>query len=192
MESEMKKHLLNIAGLLLVALSVAIPAYAEAAFSNVILTTRVTVTPDTSAYGAGDCISGAQTIPGVIRQGGGGGTTIAGVTLIDPARQTAANNAMTLWIFNAVPTGTYTANSVCNIAVADRGAFLGSISIAAGDCMLDAANTTVCTKLPNFPASAIAPPNTGATGALYFVPVIVATPTYGANNLTFVFLTQPN
>lgn len=188
----MKKHLRTLGAVLLVALAIAIPALAEASFSNVILTTRVGVAMQAGAYSAGNCLAAAQTIPGVIRPGGGGGTTIVSVALTDPAHQTAANNAQTLWIFNAAPTGTYTQGSACALAAADRAAFLGSIVIASTDCVLDSGTTTSCTKLLTFPASAIPLPNPSGTQNLWFVPVITATPTYGSATVTYIFNTQPN
>lgn len=189
----MKKAFLSlIAGAMAL---VAIPAIAQQLnYSEVVQTKTVTVATQAGAYTGGNCLAAAQTIPGAIRPGGTGGTYIASVAVVDPARQTAANNAMTLWIFNSAPTGTYTQGSACSVAAADAGAFMGAITIAAGNCVQNAAATSVCSLVlaQRLPVWGIPIPNTGGTQNIWFVPVITATPTYTSANLTFTFGLNPN
>jgi hypothetical protein len=178
----------------LVAALFAAPVRAQSSnYSNAVLTSSVTITPNASAYSAGQCLGGILAVPGMIRPASPGGTIIQGVTLVDPAHQTAANDAMNIWVFNQLPTGTYTDHAACNLAAADIGKFVGTIPIAAANCMLDAAPTnTICSVTTSLYLTALPPNITGGSSSLWFVPVITATPTYGANNLTLTIKSQPN
>jgi hypothetical protein len=151
---------------------------------------QVKVTPNSNAYSAGQCLGGVLTVPNVIRPQGPGGTRLAAVSFVDPQHQTAANDAMTLLIFTALPTGTYTDHANCNVAAADLPNLAGQVTIAAANCFLDQApSTTVCTITPALPLN-VAMPVTN--GSIYVVPIVAATPTYGASaSLYFNFMAEP-
>lgn len=155
---------------------------------------QVQVTPAASAYTAGNCLGGVLTVPNMVRAGGPGGTVIKGFTFVDPAGQSAANDAMTVLVFKQAPTGTYTDHAACALASADQPYLVGIFAIGSGGCTVIDSAATVCEVLPNLPVNVN--PNTPTQAAitntsLWFVPIIAATPTYGTTTLYFNFAATP-
>ena len=150
---------------------------------------QVVVQPNTGAYAAGSCLGGVLTIPNMLQPQGPGGTIITSFTFLDPAHQTAANDAMTIWLLNAAPTGSYTDHSACSLAAADIPFVVGVLNVASSACFQDQApNSTTCTVTTNL-ALAGAMPVTSPN--LYAIPFVAATPTYGTSKLYFNFLATP-
>jgi hypothetical protein len=185
----MKRFLATLA----VCLSFALPAHAQRMSMS---WQQVQFTATAGAYSAGQCLGGVLAVPNMVRSGGPGGAVLAGVSFLDSAHNTAANDAMTLLVFGAKPTGTYTDQAGCAIASADRASFIGQAVIASANCNQDSGPaTTVCTITPNLAlsningAGASTTPPVGST--IWVVPVVTATPTYGAITLFFNFLSTP-
>jgi hypothetical protein len=149
---------------------------------------QVAVTPTATAYVAGYCLGGVLAVPNMLTVQGPGGTVLAGFTFVDPAGQTAANDAMSLLIFNAAPTGTYTDHAACAVAAADQPHLVGLAIVAAANCLAIASSATVCQTEPNIPVNAAMP--IGSSN-LWVVPIITATPTYGTTTLYFNFAATP-
>ena len=150
------------------------------------------IIPNASAYTAGQCIGGIQILPNMLRPQGPGGTVVENISIIDPQHQTAANDAMTLIFFAALPTGTYTDHATCSIAAADAPFVLGHLNVASGNCVQDGGPaTTICTIDPaTFNLSGNTFPIT--SGALWMLAIAVGTPTYGAGaKLYFNVLSSP-
>lgn len=151
----------------------------------------VSVTPNSSIYSAGNCLGGVLTVSGMVTPGSSGGAVIVGATFVDPAHQSTANDAQTIVVFGAKPTGTYTDHSACNIAAGDQANVVGVIQIASTSCFQDSSpSTTVCSVTLSLPVAPKAQPQ--SSSALWFVPIIAATPTYGTTTLTYAFKSQPN
>ena len=154
---------------------------------------QIKVVPNASAYSAGYCIGGVLAVPSMQRPQGPGGTVIFGVTVVDPQHQTAANDAMTLLVFNQQPTGSYTDHTNCQVAAADVPSLVAQLSIASTNCVQDEGPaTTVCTISPTLAVSL--PPTSMpiVNGQLWIVPIAVATPTYGSSALLyFNFMATP-
>lgn len=151
---------------------------------------RVTFTATAGAYSAGQCLGGVLTVPNIIRAQNTGGAILSGVSFVDAAHNTAANDALTLLVFNAQPSGTYTDQAACAIAAADRTKFVGQLVIAASNCNQDSGPaTTVCTITPSLPLNAASLPPTSSN--TWVVPIVQATPTYGAISLIFNFMATP-
>lgn len=257
-----------LARIALLGVALALFALPAAAQPASVAGSQVTFTPNSSAYSAGLCLGGVIAAPNLVRPHGPGGANLTGVTFVDPAHQTAANDALTILVFNVKPIGTYTDHSNCQLAATDIPLLVGVVSIASSNCAQDQGPTnTVCTITPTLPVSAptavyslatsatsaagsatltfssvpayikpgqvvadttasgalsagtlvtgttsttvtINPPVTATTvgsgdtitftqtqptinNSLWFVPIVVATPTYGSNNLTFSFFTTP-
>lgn len=139
----MRKLLLALAFAFLGAL----PALAQ---NSSIAGSQVAITPNSGAYSAGLCLGGIIEAPGLVKPGGPGGAILNGVTFLDLAHQTAANDAMSILVFNVKPTGTYTDHANCQLAAGDVQLLVGVISIAAANCVLDQGPTnTVCTVTPS-------------------------------------------
>lgn len=152
--------------------------------------TVVSVTPNSGAYSAGNCLGGVLTVSGMVTPGSSGGAVIVGATFVDPAHQSTTNDAQTIVVFGAKPTGTYTDHSACNIAAGDQANVVGVIQIASTSCFQDSSpSTTVCTVTLSLPVVKSQPQS---SSALWFLPIVAATPTYGANTLTYAFKSQPN
>jgi hypothetical protein len=140
---------------------------------------QVTVVPNAAAYTAGNCLGGVLTVPGVTRTQGQSGAKLIGVSFVDGAHNTVANDAMTLFVFDAPPiNGTYADHAACNIAAADLPNLIGAVSIGAANCAQDAATNTVCTITPTLPITVR--PQPVVRNSIYVLPVVAATPTYGA------------
>lgn len=179
----------RIFALIALALALASPTTPALAQRASVAITQVTFTATAGAYSAGQCLGGILTVPNMVRPQGPGGALIAGVSFLDSAHQTAANDAMTLLVFSAKPTGTYTDQANCQIAAADRPSFIGAIAIAAANCAQDQGpTTTVCTVTPNLPVNGAMPLT---SSSIWVVPVVAATPTYGAITLYFNFMSTP-
>ena len=151
---------------------------------------QVLVSPNASAYSAGQCLGGVLTVPAVVRPNGPGGAKLTGVSFVDPQAQSAANDALTLLIFTTQPTGTYTDHANCNVAAADVVKLAGALVIASSACVQDQTPaTTVCTITPSLPLN-VAMPITNPN--IWVVPIVAATPTYGASaKLYFNFMAEP-
>ncbi len=94
-------------------------------------TRHVTVTPVISAtpdYTAGDAVGGVQTVGPLGSHNGSG--ILKTVAITDAANQ---KPVLTLLLFKALPTGTYTDNGAAAPSAGDRLVFLGKINIAATD-----------------------------------------------------------
>jgi hypothetical protein len=153
-------------------------------------TQQVPVTPNASAYSAGQCLGGVLTVPQMVRSGSYGGTVLAGIELVDPAGQSAANDVIKFFVFNKQPTGTYNDHATCTMASADLPYLVGVTAFVSGGCVQDGGPaTTVCEVLPNLPlTSSQLPP---VSSNLWVVPVVTASPTYGAVTLYFNFAATP-
>jgi hypothetical protein len=155
-----------------------------------VASSQVTFTATAGAYSAGQCLGGVLTVPGLVRPGGPGGAMLTGVSFLDAAHQTAANDAMDILLFSQAPSGTYTDQANCQVASADRTKFIGTVSIAAANCTQDQGpTTTLCTITPTFPLVSL--PLPVVSGTVFAVPIVKATPTYGAITLIFNFLATP-
>ena len=145
------------------------------------VTSQLSITPNASAYTSGYCLGGVQYVPNMIVAGGLGGTIITGVDIID---NTATNATIDIWIFNKLPTGTYTDHAGCTVASADQPYLVGVIYGALATCSSDSAGTTgMCQSTPAVPISASSYP---PTPALYMVPVVRGTPTYGSTKTLLI------
>lgn len=179
----------HIGRLLIAALAfLAAPAIAQIAdYSNPVQTVTFAITPTTGVRTAGDCLGTTQVGYGMLRPGGPGGSVVVGITTIDTAAQSAANNALNIWIFNAAPTGTYTDKTACNVAAADQPNLVGVIVTASTDCVIDKTpSVTICTKNVVIPVSGT------AGSSLWFQANTVATPNFGTNTYYIKVKAQPN
>lgn len=151
---------------------------------------QVTVTPNASAYSAGQCLGGVLPVPNAVRVAGPGGARLTGVSFVDPQHQSTANDALMLLVFTAKPTGTYTDHSNCQVAAGDAGSLAGVLSIGSSNCVQDEGPaTTICTITPTLPLNVTMPVT---LGTIWVVPVVVATPTYGSSaTLYFNFMIEP-
>ncbi len=88
----------------------------------------VEVTPVISAaiHSAGDVVLPITELAGI----GGEGGEIETITLFDDAAQ---DDALDIYIFKELPTGTYAANGVFALDAADKPRLIGIIQIIAGD-----------------------------------------------------------
>lgn len=177
-----------VAGLCLLAATAAL-----AQTVGYVVTGQVKVTPNSGAYSAGYCLGGVLTVPKMIRPNGPGGTTLRAVTFLDPAAQSGTNDAMNLFVFNKAPTGTYTDHATCHIGTPDYVNLIGSLAIAASNCVQDGtpATVTTCTIQPALPLAAGTLPVT--SDSIWVVPILAAAPTYGTpQTLYFTFGSTPN
>lgn len=157
--------------LALLLLLIASPALAQ---TQGVTTTYVrTVTPviNTSAYAAGDCVGGLQTIANAVRTGGPGSGLIENFTVLDA---TGANAAIDIVFFSANPTNsTFTNNAACAVNAADLGKIVGYMS--ATQCR-NVGTPGVCQQA--------GPPlgfNLGINNStIYAVMIAVGTPTYAS------------
>jgi hypothetical protein len=155
---------------------------------------QVTVTPNSAAYSAGQCLGGVLTLPNMVQPQGLGGTLLGAVTFVDPQHQSAANDALNILFFNKLPTGTYTDHANCQVAAADAPNLVGVLSIVSSNCVQDQGpTTTICTLIPGggsgLPLNA---PMPIAASTLWAVAIVAATPTYGASaSLFFTFAGMP-
>lgn len=152
---------------------------------------QVVVTPNASAYSAGQCIGGVLTLPAMFNPQGPGGTVLTSFTFVDPQHQSTANDALSIWIFNAPPSGSYTDHAGCAVAAADLPILVGVITVASSNCAQDSGPaTTICT-INNF-ALALAGMFPVINPNLYAVAIAAGTPTYGSSaKLYFNFMATP-
>ena len=175
-----------LAGLALVFL--AVPALAQ---TKSVSLAQITVTPNASAYSAGQCLGGVLTLPGMIQPSGPGGTLMGAVTFVDPQNQGTTADQVNILLFNKQPTGTYTDHSTCTLAAADAPNLVAILPIATANCSSTGLSATVCTLIPNMGV-----PVNGAmpivSSNLWAIPVINGTPNYGASaSLYFTFSATP-
>ena len=152
-------------------------------------TTQIAVTPNASAYTAGECLGGVLTVPGMIRVNGPGGTILTQLDIVDP---TGANAAVNVMLFDAAPTGTYTDHTNCTIASADRAKLIGVVPSSSFVCQLDGTSATgICQATPAVLITAPSFPISSSN--IWAVPIMVGTPTYGgAQTLYFNFKAFPD
>lgn len=147
-------------------------------------TSQVAVVPNASAYSAGQCVGGVLAVPNMVRVGGSlNGTIIADVDIVDT---TGSDVSIDLFVFSQAPTGTYTDHAACTVAVADRAFLRGVILGANATCAKDSAGTTgICRGTPALSIS-----QTGQnSNALWFLPIMRGTPTYGAAQTLYFNIT---
>ena len=149
---------------------------------------RVQPTLTTSAYQAGECIGGLQTVSGLVDETNGTGTLLS-LTVIDKKNLSVP---IDICFYSQNPSGsTMTDNAAISMLAADHASyFLGRISVAAGDYATQALGTNLkdATKLPG--SCGLKLKSTGGNGKIYVV--LVATTTAsgswaaGAGDLTIV------
>lgn len=144
-------------------------------------TGQIAVTPNAAAYVSGYCLGGVIAVPNLVRVGQNGGTQVIGATIVD---STATNAAVDILVFSRKPTGTYADHAACAVATADlpylAGAILNTTFIVVSP--IEQATPQITIVASN---AAGTPP---VTSALWFVPIVRATPTYGASaTLWFTF-----
>ena len=133
-----------------------------------------TVTVDTSAYAAGDCIGGKLTLTDAMRVNGGTGI-LQSLFMMD--RSGTQKPALEILIFNADPTAsTLTDQAAVSIHADDVGKVIRRISIAAGDWILVAGNYMADLNLTKIVKSGAAGKN------LYAAIVATGTPTFTATS----------
>ena len=184
----MQTMFLRVAAALVAALFCGAPALAQ---TKSVSWQQIIVVPNASAYSAGQCIGGVLTLPAMFNPQGPGGTVITSFTFVDPQHQSAANDAMSIWIFNALPSGSYTDHAGCAVAAADLPILVGVITVASSNCAQDSGPaTTICT-INNF-ALALAGSFPVTNPNLYAVAIATATPTYGSSaKIYFNFMATP-
>ena len=148
-------------------------------------TSQVLVTPNAAAYTAGMCIGGILTIPGAIRPSGQGGTISAQVDIVDT---TATDAAIDFFLFNVLPTGTYTDHANCTVAAADQPNLIGVIFNTSFTCSTDQPVTTgVCQSSISANATLVTSGKLPPVGSsIWAVPIMRGTPTYGAAKTLYV------
>jgi hypothetical protein len=150
--------------------------------------TQVQITPNSAAYSAGQCLGGVLTLPNMVRPSGPGGTILSGVSFIDSTHQSVASDAMTLLVFTAAPTGTYTDHANCQVAAADVPNLAGALSIASSNCVQEQGpTTTVCTITPSLPLNVTMPVK---SSNLWVVPITVTRRPTAPAPRSFNFMAQ--
>lgn len=134
--------------------------------------TQVSVTPVVSlvAYTANDQVGGIQTIASIVRTGVGT-ASLESIVVLDAAKQKAA---LTILLFNALPTVASVDNGAVDISDAEMLKCIGHVNVAAAD-YVDVASSSVASvkniALTLKPASGT---------SLYAVVFTTGTPTYAA------------
>jgi hypothetical protein len=177
----------------LLLLALALPALAQnATNSPAVSSTLDSITPNTSAYVAGNCLGGVRPVSAMVAPSGPGGAVISGVTITDPSHNSAANEAQNIIVFNALPTGTYTDHAACNIAAADQDNVVGIIQVAAANCIQDSTPSTTICDVRNIGLAVNPLVLPVKTSQLWFLPIVTATPTFGTTTLFYTYKSQPN
>lgn len=170
----MRKLLLALAA----AAALAWPAAAQ------VSTSQVSVTPASAAYSAAQCIGGVLTVPDMVRTGRFvSGAIIVDVDIVDTS---ATNATIDLLVFSQAPTGTYTDRTACVVAAADQAFLQGAIFGSSFTCAVDSGSATgICRATP---ALAITQ-KSSTNNALWFLPIMRSTPTYGTGKTLFFNIT---
>jgi hypothetical protein len=152
-------------------------------------TAQVSVTPNSGAYVAGNCLGGVLTVPQMFRMGQDGGTILSNISITDT---TGTDATIDVLIFNAKPSGTYTDHAACTVNSADQDNLVSVVPNTAFTCVQDSAQTTgICQASVGVLVSlATIPP---AANSFWAVPIVRSTPTYGAaKTLYFNFKALPD
>lgn len=136
-------------------------------------TIDVTLTLDTSAYGAGDVLADTQAVTNAVRVNGGR-AILQSLVVIDEDDQGAAMDVYLLDANNSLGTE----NAAPSVSDANARAILGVVSIAAADYK-DLGGV----KVANIKAIGLALESTGATRDLYLAVVTQGTPTHTASGV---------
>jgi hypothetical protein len=137
---------------------------------------NVDSTVETTALDAGDVANAAIMEFAVSGYGIG---KVVGLTIVDPDHNTAANLAGKLWLFTSSVT-IAAKDAAHSVSDADMLKCIGWVTVAAGNCLLTAANTMASVQL-----SAPLPFDLGASTSLFGVYVVDATPTFAGGTLRF-------
>lgn len=159
---------------------VAVPSFAQS-----VAVTQIAVTPNSSAYTAGNCLGGVLVVGGLMR-GGQNTTILAQEEIVD---STGTNAQIDLYVFSQKPTGTYTDHAACNIAAADLKYQVGLVANTAFTCAKDSSSATgICQAT----ISVLFLPIDTTLKTMWVVPIVRSTPTYGASaTLDFTFSALP-
>lgn len=151
----------------------------------------VSITPNTGAYSAGQCLGGVLTVLNLVQPQGNGGTILTSLMLIDP---TAANASVDYLIFNAQPVGTYTDHATCALNTADVARLIGVVSNTAATCITDGGGAKgICIFQPGLTLSTfVSGGGPVKSSAIWIVPIMRGTPTYGATTLTLFVTAIPS
>lgn len=130
-----------------------------------------TITVDTNAYAAGDCIGGKLTLTNAMRVSGGTGV-LSGLVLLDRANQ---KPALEIFIFEADPSAATATNNAAFVFSTDDLKVIAKVVVAAADwTTINSKATAELANLNRFVAAA-------GSANLYAVIVATGTPTFAAS-----------
>lgn len=138
-----------------------------------------TPTLDTNAYASGDRVGSVMTFTNAMDDSGGTGTVIS-VVVLDKAAQ---GSALSLLLFNDLPTVASADNAAIDISDAEMAKCVGVIPIASGDYVTTASNSVATVRGVNLLVKSTKSANNLKGKNLFGVLKSGGSPTYAASSL---------
>jgi hypothetical protein len=138
-----------------------------------------TPTLDTSAYASGDRVGTVMQFTNAMDDSSGTGTVVS-ITVLDKAAQSVA---LSLLLFNDLPTVASADNAALDISDAEMAKCIGVIPIATGDYVSTASNSIATVRNVNLLIGAVRSESNQTAKVIYGLLKSGGTPTYAASSL---------